>query len=176
MQKLEIIVENAMVNLSHLQVKEVFQLNTENKIKFMQDENMEDFLVEENIPYEETIEQLKDLTWEQSPVAKIELIYQALKFKLAEEVDKFWDGTDRFLSTQERNIDMDNLQGITIYIVWALKDPTIMADLLITQEFLTRSTKLSTRSLFLEVLKSSIEYLLEISLEVSELDNPQENP
>ena len=104
-------------------------------------------------------------------MAKIELIYQALKFKLAEEVDQFWDGTDRYLSTQERNIDMDNLQGITIYIVWALKDPTILADLIITSEFLTKSTKLSTRSLFLEVLKSSIEYLLEITLD----EHAQEN-
>ena len=67
---------------------------------------------------------------------------------------------------------MDNLQGITIYIVWALKDPTIVADLLITQEFLTKSTKLSTRSLFLEVLKSSIEYLLDIPLEQSEDESP----
>ena len=100
------------------------------------------------------------------------MIYQALKFKLAEEVDQFWEGTNRFLSTTERNIDMDNLQGITIYIVWALKDPTIVADLLITQEFLTKSTKLSTRSLFLEVLKSSIEYLLDIPLEQSEDESP----
>ena len=128
-------------------------------------------LMDDYRPYNDTIETLRDLIWEQSPVAKIELIYQALKFKLAEEVDQFWDGTDRYLSTQERNIDMDNLQGITIYIVWALKDPTILADLIITSEFLTKSTKLSTRSLFLEVLKSSIEYLLEITLD----EHAQEN-
>ena len=87
---------------------------------------------DEGMPYEGTIEQLRGLIWEQSPVGKVDLIYQALKFKLAEEVDQFWEGTNRFLSTTERNIDMDNLQGITIYIVWALTDPTIVADLLIT--------------------------------------------
>ena len=165
MQKLEIIVQNATVNLAHLQVKEVFQLDKEHKRSFIHGQDAESIVEGGNVPYSDTIEQLRNLTWEQSPVAKIELIYQALKFKLAEEVDKFWDGTERFLSTQERNIDMDNLQGITIYIVWALKDPTILADLQITQEFLTKSTKLSTRSLFLEVLKSSIEYLLDIQLE-----------
>ena len=61
------------------------------------------------MPYEGTIEQLKELTWEQSPVGKVDLIYQALKFKLADEVDEFWKGTNRYLSTTERNIDMDNL-------------------------------------------------------------------
>ena len=69
---------------------------------------------------------------------------------------------------------MDNLQGIAIYLVWALKEPSIVADLIITQEFLTRSTKLSTRCLFLEVMKSSIEYLLDIPLDLSVEHNPQE--
>ena len=61
------------------------------------------------MPYEETIEHLKLLQWEQSPIAKIDLIYQALKFTLASEVDTFWENTDRFLSKAERNIDIDNL-------------------------------------------------------------------
>ena len=43
------------------------------------------------------------------------MVYHALKYKLAEEVDTFWDGLDT-----PKNIDIDNLQGITIYIVWAL--------------------------------------------------------
>ena len=34
-----------------------------------------------------TIDHLKELKWEQSPIAKIDLIYQALKFTLATEVD-----------------------------------------------------------------------------------------
>ena len=60
-------------------------------------------------PYEQTIEHLKSLPWEQSPIAKIDLIYQALKFTLAAEVDAFWEDTERFLSKAERNIDIDNL-------------------------------------------------------------------
>ena len=50
------------------------------------------------IPYEMTIEQLKMFQWEQSPIAKIEIIYHALKFTLAGEVDNFWQDTERFLS------------------------------------------------------------------------------
>ena len=92
-------------------------------------------------------------------------MYQALKFTLATEVDQFWDDTERFLSKAERNIDIDNLQGITIYIVWALKDPSILIDCLLTSEFLSKGTKLSTRTLFLQMLKSSIDYLLDITLD-----------
>ena len=93
------------------------------------------------------------------------MVYQALKFTLATEVDQFWDDTERFLSKAERNIDIDNLQGITIYIVWALKDPSILIDCLLTSEFLSKGTKLSTRTLFLQMLKSSIDYLLDITLD-----------
>ena len=108
---------------------------------------------------------MKLLQWEQSPIAKIDLIYQALKFTLAAEVDAFWECTDRFLSKAERNIDIDNLQGITIFIVWAAKNPSILIDCLITSEFLSKGTKLSTRTLFLEVLKSSIDFLLDIQVD-----------
>ena len=93
------------------------------------------------------------------------MIYQALKFTLASEVDNFWEDTERFLSKAERNIDIDNLQGITIYIVSAIKDPSILIDCLITAEFLSKGTKLSTRTLFLNVLKASIDFLLDIQVD-----------
>ena len=67
-------------------------------------------------PYKYTINELQRLEWESSPLAKVDLVYNALKFKLAEEVDNFWEGYD----SKQRQIDIDNLQGITIYIVWAL--------------------------------------------------------
>lgn len=63
-----------------------------------------------------SINELQRLEWESSPLAKVDLVYNALKFKLAEEVDNFWEGYD----SKQRQIDIDNLQGITIYIVWAL--------------------------------------------------------
>lgn len=113
-------------------------------------------------PYKQTIDELQKLIWESSPLAKVELVYNALKYKLAEEVDIFWEGYDKFTKANERNIDMDNLQGITIYIVWALQRPTIIVDCFLTSEFLSTSTKKSTRSMFLKVLQSSIDFLLEI--------------
>ena len=42
-------------------------------------------------------------------MAKLDMIYQALKFTLATEVDTFWEDSERFLNQAERNIDIDNL-------------------------------------------------------------------
>ena len=93
------------------------------------------------------------------------MIYQALKFTLASEVDSFWEDTERFLKKAERTIDLDNLQGITIYIVSALRQPSLLIDCIITREFLSKGTKLSTRTLFLDVLNNSIQWLLEIAVD-----------
>ena len=81
----------------------------ESKDEYIKENSSESLLQRESMPYLETINQLRNLTWMQSPVEKIDLVYRALKFKLAEEVDNFWDGSNRFLSKNERNIDMDNL-------------------------------------------------------------------
>ena len=60
-------------------------------------------------PYKHTIEELQKLIWESSPLAKVELVYNTLKYTLAEEVDIFWEGYDQFNSANARNIDIDNL-------------------------------------------------------------------
>lgn len=90
LQKLEIIVQNAQVNLANLQVKEVFQLNSNYRSQVVEgsspdrkvsgqlvldgscDQDDDGSLFE---PYQMTIEHLKELQWEQSPIAKIDLIY-----------------------------------------------------------------------------------------------------
>ena len=63
----------------------------------------------EYAPYQRTVKEIGDIKWEQSPIAKVETVYQALKFTLAEEVDEFWRDSDRFLSSNERDVDIDNL-------------------------------------------------------------------
>jgi len=52
---------------------------------------------------------LERVQYELSPLAKLEIIYQTLKFTLPEEVDTFWEGTTRFVDDKDRNIDIDNL-------------------------------------------------------------------
>lgn len=113
-----------------------------------------------DIPYCLTIAELAKLQWESSPLAKFDLVYNALKYKLAEEVDLFWEGFDK--SGKQRIIDIDNLQGITIYIVWALQRPTIIVDCFIITEFLSRTAKKSTRATFLLAIQASLDFLLKL--------------
>ena len=55
MQKLEVIFQNADINLAGLQVKEVFQLDRHDKSSFMQN-NVESLLIEDSPPFSETLE------------------------------------------------------------------------------------------------------------------------
>ena len=115
---------------------------------------------------------LKEIMWEQSALAKIDIIYNCLKFKVAEDVDQFWEGSDRFKSASQRNIDIDNLQGISIYLVWASQRPDMIVDLFLIEEFISASTKKSTRSMYLNVLKASIDFLLD--MQINENDENEE--
>jgi len=36
---------------------------------------------------------------------------------LPAEVDSYWQGSDKFAGKNDRNIDIDNLQGLCIYIL-----------------------------------------------------------
>lgn len=47
--------------------------------------------------------------YEQSPLAKLEIVHNALKFTLPNEVDEFWKDTAQYDDKQERCIDIDNL-------------------------------------------------------------------
>lgn len=84
---------------------------------------------------------------------------------LPEEVDNFWEGTSRCDEAKDRNIDIDNLQAISIYIISQIKNPLILVECFIISEFVSQSTKLSTRALFLDVVKASIDFLLEMDIQ-----------
>ena len=64
-----------------------------------------------------------------------------------------WDKKDRV-------IDIDNLQGICIYLVFAMKYPYIISEFFIIQEFVSKHVSLSSRSIFLNVMKGGVDYLL----------------
>ena len=108
--------------------------------------------------YSLTKEQLKQCHYEQSPIAKLELIYKALKFTLAQEIDTFWRNTNRI--QPETNLDIDNLQGLCIYLIGQLQQPKLIVDCHIINDFTSEKTKLTTRMLFANILKASLDYYL----------------
>jgi hypothetical protein len=90
-------------------VKEVFWLNETERDTLLKERGIQSTTETTNTPYENTMQFLQCVFWEQSPMAKLELIYNALALKLPEDVDNFWEGCDRFKSVKERTIDIDNL-------------------------------------------------------------------
>ena len=64
------------------------------------------------------------------------------------------------LHKKDRVIDIDNLQGICIYIVFKMKYPHIISEFFLIRDFISRNVELSSRSIFLNVLKGGIDYLL----------------
>ena len=61
---------------------------------------------------------------------------------------------------KDRVIDIDNLQGICIYIVFKMKYPHIISEFFLIRDFISRNVELSSRSIFLNVLKGGIDFLL----------------
>ena len=62
-------------------------------------------------------------------------------------------------------MDIDNLQGITIYLVWALQRPSLIIDLFLISEFISDCTKKSVRTMYLDVLKASVDFLLDMDVD-----------
>jgi len=82
-------------------------------------------------------------------------------------VDSFWYKCERFSHAKDRTIDIDNLQGITIFLIWKLCDPTILIDcFLITEfaEFATKSNFYNRRMGFVKYVQASLDFLLELDL------------
>jgi len=63
-------------------------------------------------------------------------------------------------NNKDRVIDIDNLQGICIYIVFAMRYPSVVTEYFLVRDFLSKNVELSSRSIFLNVLKGGIDYLL----------------
>jgi len=58
-------------------------------------------------------------------------------------------------------MDIDNLQGVCIHIVYKMKYSGIIADYFLINDFVSKHVELSSRSIFLNVIKGSVDYLLD---------------
>lgn len=74
-------------------------------------------------------------------------------------------------NTKERMVDMDNLQSLCIYIVYSMKYSYLIADYFMINDFVSKNVELSSRNIFLGVLKGGIDYLLN---SIQKKENEQE--
>mmetsp|Transcript_9427 Transcript_9427/g.14437 ORF Transcript_9427/g.14437 Transcript_9427/m.14437 type:complete len:92 (+) Transcript_9427:2207-2482(+) len=64
-------------------------------------------------------------------------------------------------SAKKTQMDIDNLQGVCVYIVYKMKYSGIVSDYFLINDFISKNVELSSRSIFLNVLKGGVDYLLE---------------
>ena len=149
-------------------------------------------------PYSKTISLLKSLQWIQCPIEKLNYVYDCLKFDLVQEVDNFYEDVDKkivdiqrqllaetpkyknkkffemdksIVRTQkkERVIDIDNLTSISIYILQEMGYPYVVCDYNLILDFTSSNILISSRCIYLNVLKGASEYLLEIAKQNEEI-------
>ena len=58
-------------------------------------------------------------------------------------------------------MDSDNLLGICIYLVNQLKNKYIICDYFLINDFVSENIQLSSRSIFLGLIKGGVDYILD---------------
>lgn len=156
--QLERIMQEHKPDFRDLNVQRHFQLNLEDRE--LKDEMVS---VSRNLfdsptyqPFEYTLVCLKEIQFVQSPLSKLEIICHAMRQQLASDIDNFWKGFKMKNASLPEDgqmmIDIDNLQGLAIYLVWALNYPEILTECLITSEFISEGISQCSRTIFLLLL------------------------
>ena len=95
-------------------------------------------------------------------MSKLELIYTCCTQEIVKEMSYFWQGYD--IPDKKLSIDTDQLQGMLIYIVSRLDYHQILTEVKICDTYLPKNVKKSSRTLYLEMLGSSCQFILEQDL------------
>ena len=109
------------------------------------------------MPYHSSQENLLKMLKVESPMLKIELIYKGCTSSIQKDIEHFWKNYE--INPSRLIIDVDNLQGILIYIISRLKNPTLIADLHLIEDYIPSGVKKSNRLFYLMLMKAACEYL-----------------
>lgn len=88
-------------------------------------------------PFESTIEALKEIPEINSPMKKLEYIYQIFNSLMIGEIDQFWEETN--IDTKKLEIDYENLNGIAIYIALKAAIPILLIDIIFIENFVSKA-------------------------------------
>lgn len=111
-------------------------------------------------PFERTINALKDIPDINSPMAKLEYIYQVFNKLMITEIDEFWRTVPN-LDPSKLEIDYENLNGIAIYIALKSNLPILIVDILFIENFVSEAIMSTNRAYQMTVLHSALLFIEE---------------
>jgi hypothetical protein len=101
------------------------------------------------------------------------LVHETLKIVLPLEIDKHWKSQNEL--PKDVILDIDNLQALCILIVWWSRFSGLLVECFLIGEFVSKLTKDTTKMLYLDVLKASIDFFLEMEFHES-CQDPESHP
>ena len=72
-------------------------------------------------------------------------------------------------------MDIDNLQGLIVYLVYQMGYTGLVSDFFLISDFVSKSMQISSRSIFLNVLKGGLDFILKTIEEDSDSLKEQNN-
>jgi hypothetical protein len=161
------------VNLEKLGVSNYFHFNTafrdqvireskevpeEERINF---ESVHEKPVDLSKPFERTIAALKEIPEVNSPMSKLEYIYQVFNTLMISEIDEFWMPAGEAINQSKLEIDYENLNGIAIYVALKANLPILIVDILFVENFVSEAILTTNRSYQMTVLHSALAFIEE---------------
>ena len=93
----------------------------------------------------------------ESPIKKMEVAYNLFTEVLTYEVSEFWNSSEE--NKIEINIDSDNLKAIMIYVVIKSNLVTMLVDIMLSDNFTSKSIRYTNRAYCMTVLHSAFEFI-----------------
>jgi hypothetical protein len=112
-------------------------------------------------PFERTIAALKEIPEVNSPMSKLEYIYQVFNTLMISEIDEFWAPAGEAINQSNLEIDYENLNGIGIYVALKANLPILIVDILFVENFVSEAILTTNRSYQMTVLHSALAFIEE---------------
>lgn len=103
-------------------------------------------------------------------MSKLEWIFRIFVTQISQELSLFW--RNRTIKPSKLDVDPDNRQGIIIYAVSRLRNPQIITEVNLTNRYLPKGVKKSSRAYYLGMVGAACTYLIELEKATSSVEQP----
>ena len=113
------------------------------------------FNTKEYVPYQSSIDLIKKIKMEKSPIDKINILY-SMGNQVIENVNNIWKPLEQYLPKNYLSIDGDELIKIFAYIIIKAKMPEILSHLSFIKNFTTKDTKSSMIGYYYTTIEAGV--------------------